>query len=311
MSACIETMFSVRETPWHGLGTIIQRSVTSEEALKLAGLDWSVIQNDLICQGTLEKVPGYKVNLRDTDHKILGVVSDKYKPVQNRDAFAFTDTLLGDGVEYETAGSLSSGKRVWMLAKMEGRMMTDEKVDPYLVFTNSHDGTGAIRVAITPVRVVCQNTLNLALTTARRQWSCIHIGDINEKMEEARATLENANNYMAALEKQFEHLKLKKMSDDKVREYIDLLLPIASEDGEIRKINVGRMREDLAMRYFDAPDLSSIEKSAYRFINAVSDFATHRPPGRFTPNYKENLFMRTVDGNPMIDRANELVEAMV
>lgn len=311
MSACVETMFSVRETPWHGLGTIIKHSVNSAEALKLAGLDWNVIQSDIICQGTLEKIPGFKVNIRDTDQKILGVVSDKYKPVQNQEAFAFTDTLLGDGVEYETAGSLSNGKRVWMLAKMEGRTVADEKIDPYLVFTNSHDGTGAIRVAVTPIRVVCSNTLNLALRTARRQWSCIHIGDIEEKMEEARETLLKADNYMNRLEEKFGDLKLKKISDDKVREYIDFLLPIRPDDGAIKKTNIERLREALSMRYFDSPDLAYLEKSAYRFVNAVSDFATHREPGRFTPNYRENLFMRTVDGNPMIDKAYELVEELV
>lgn len=311
MSACVETMFSVRETPWHGLGTIIKHSVNSAEALKLAGLDWNVIQSDIISQGTLEKIPGFKVNIRDTDQKILGVVSDKYKPVQNQEAFAFTDTLLGEGVEYETAGSLSNGKRVWMLAKMEGRTVAGEKIDPYLVFTNSHDGTGAIRVAVTPIRVVCQNTLNLALRTARRQWSCIHIGDIEEKMEEARETLLKADNYMNRLEEKFGDLKLKKISDDKVREYIDFLLPIQPGDGAIRKTNIERLREDLSIRYFDSPDLAYLEKSAYRFVNAVSDFAKHRQPGRFTPNYRENLFMRTVDGNPMIDKAYELVEELV
>lgn len=311
MSACVETMFSVRETPWHGLGTIIEKAVTSENALKLAGLDWNVVQSDMICQGTLEKIAGFKVNIRDTDQKILGVVSDKYKPVQNKEAFAFTDSLLGNGVKYETAGSLSSGRRVWMLAKMEGRMVTDEKIDPYLVFTNAHDGTGAIRVAITPIRVVCQNTLNLALQTAKRQWSCTHIGDVEEKMEEARATLVNADQYMKELKKKFGNLKLKKMSDDKVREYIDFLLPIQPEEGEIRKINVKRMRDDLSMRYFEAPDLKYLEKSAFRFINAVSDFATHRQPGRSTCNYRENLFMRTVDGNPLIDKVYELVEELV
>lgn len=311
MSACVETMFSVRETPWHGLGTIIKNSVTSEAALTLAGLDWNVIQSDIYCQGTLEKIPGFKVNIRDTDKKILGIVSDKYKPVQNKEAFAFTDALLENGVKYETAGSLSNGKRVWMLAKMEGRMVADEKMDPYLVFTNSHDGTGAIRVAVTPVRVVCQNTLNLALRTARRQWSCNHIGDIEEKMDEARATLLKADNYMNRLEEKFGNLKLKKISDDKVREYIDFLLPVQPGDGAIKKINIERMRDDLSIRYFDSPDLAYLEKSAYRFINAVSDFATHRPPRRFSPNYRENLFMRTVDGNPLIDKAYELVEELV
>ena len=307
MAACVETMFSVRETPWHGLGIIIKEAVSSEQALKLAGLDWDVIQTKLICQGTLDEVPGYMANIRSTDHKILGVVSNKYKIVQNKEAFAFTDALLGDGVKYETAGSLSSGRRVWMLARMEGRMMTDEKVDPYLVFTNSHDGTGAVQVAITPVRVVCQNTLNLALHTARRRWSCAQIGEIEEKMEEATKTLLNANHYLESLEEEFGELKMKKMTDDKVREFINELLPIEPDAGTLKKTNVERLRDDVMFRYLYAPDLQPIEKSAYRFLNAVSDFATHREPARRTPNFRENRFMLTADGNPLIDKAYSMV----
>lgn len=159
MAANVETMFSVRETPWHGLGTIIQDAPDSKEAIKLAGLNWRVIQSDVLCKVDGSPIPGFKANIRDTDGKVLGLVTDRYRIVQNEEAFAFTDALLGEGVRYETAGALSSGKRVWMLAKLEDRIITDEKVSPYLVFTNSHDGSGAIKVAITPVRVVCQNTL--------------------------------------------------------------------------------------------------------------------------------------------------------
>lgn len=313
MAANVETMFSVRETPWHGLGTIIQEAPTSEEALKLAGLDWNVIQSDVIAKGTLEQIQGFKVNIRDTDRKVLGLVTDRYKIVQNKEAFAFTDALLGEGVKYETAGSLASGKRVWMLAKLEGQKITDELIDPYLVFTNSHDGSGAIRVAITPVRVVCQNTLNLALSKAKRQWSCVHVGDIQNKLEEARETLLNANTYMKALEEEFGELKLKKMTDDKVKEYINMLLPLDENETDLirKRTNIERMRADLTYRYFEAPDLRDIEKSAYRFVNAVSDFATHREPARRTANYQENMFMRTIDGNALIDKAYELVGALV
>lgn len=312
MSANVETMFSVRNTPWHGLGTIIQNAVNSEEALKLAGLDWNVTQSKIIVQGTLQELSGYYANIRESDGRILGVVTDKYKIVQNKDAFAFTDELLGGGdVKYETAGSLASGRRVWMLARMEGRMMTDEKVDPYLVFTNSHDGTGAIRVAITPIRVVCQNTLNLALASAKRHWSCVHTGEIDAKMEDAKKTLMNAETYLTALEEEFGELKKKRLTDDKIRELVNELLPIGPDDGEIRKTNVERLREDVLFRYFLSPDLQPIEKSAYRFVNAVSDFATHKDPARRTPNYRENLFMKTIDGNALIDKAYGLVGALV
>ena len=309
MAANVETIFSVREVPWHGLGTIIQDAPDSKEAIRIAGLDWRVIQSPVICADNGNTIPGYKANIRESDGKVLGMVTDKYKIVQNEEAFAFTDALLGEGVRYETAGSLASGKRVWMLARLESKMMTGEEIDPYLVFTNSHDGTGAIRVAITPVRVVCQNTLNLALSQATRQWSCIHKGDIDSKLEEARMTLLNANHYMHVLEEEFGELKMIKLDKDKVKEYVEMLLPIDENDSTRKIANIKEMRSDLMNRYMFAPDLIDIEKSAYRFVNAVSDFATHRTPGRNTANYQENMFMKTVDGNALIDMAYKLVKA--
>lgn len=309
MAANVETMFSVRVTPWHGLGEIIQEAPTSDDAIRIAGLDWRVIQSELICKENGQVIDGFKVNIRDTDKKTLGIVTDRYKIVQNSEAFAFTDALLGEGVRYETAGSLASGRRVWMLAKLEDRIITDELIEPYLVFTNSHDGTGAVRVAITPVRVVCQNTLNLALQTAERQWSCAHKGDIQGKLEEARHTLLNANRYMDELEEDFGELKLIGLTDDKVKAYIEMLLPIDAADTPRKILNIQNMRDELMYRYLEAPDLAPIEKSAYRFVNAVSDFATHRIPGRQTANYQENMFMKTVDGNALIDMAYRIVKA--
>lgn len=309
MAANVETMFSVRVTPWHGLGEIIQEAPTSDDAIRIAGLDWRVIQSELICKENGQIIDGFKVNIRDTDKKTLGIVTDRYKIVQNSEAFAFTDALLGEGVRYETAGSLASGRRVWMLAKLEDRIITDELIEPYLVFTNSHDGTGAVRVAITPVRVVCQNTLNFALQTAERQWSCAHKGDIQGKLEEARHTLLNANRYMDELEEDFGELKLIGLTDDKVKAYIEMLLPIDAADTPRKILNIQNMRDELMYRYLEAPDLAPIEKSAYRFVNAVSDFATHRIPGRQTANYQENMFMKTVDGNALIDMAYRIVRA--
>ena len=168
MAAEIETMFYVRETPWHGLGTKVMEAPTSKEALNLSGLDWKVEQEKIYTENG-NVVTGFKANVRDTDKKVLGVVTDRYKVVQNEEAFAFTDELLGEGVRYETAGSLQGGRKVWLLAHLPHEyIIAGERISPYLVFSNTHDGSGAIRVAITPIRVVCQNTLNLALNTAKR-----------------------------------------------------------------------------------------------------------------------------------------------
>lgn len=309
MAANVESMFSVREKPWHGLGTIVKEAPTSADAIRLAGLDWSVVQEPIYTNFN-RVVEGYRANVRSSDRKVLGVVSDRYKVVQNVDAFSFTDELLGKGVRYETAGSLQEGKKVWLLARLPREyIIAGERISPYLVFSNTHDGSGSVKVAITPVRVVCNNTLNLALGTAKRSFSMIYTGNIQDKIQEAKDTLFMAEEYMDCLGVEFEQLRRQKITDAQVKEYIELLLPMEKDPTPIQSKNIIRLREDMMKRYYDAPDLQKVGNNAYRFINAVSDFATHSNPLRRTANYNENLFARTVDGNPIIDRAYQMVKA--
>ena len=309
MAANVETMFYTREKPWHGLGTMVAEAPNSKDALRLAGLNWKVLQEPVYTENE-ELIQGYKANVRDTDRKVLGVVTDRYKVIQNEEAFAFTDTLLGEGVRYETAGSLQEGRRVWMLARLPREFIIGgERISPYMVFSNTHDGSGTVKTALTPIRVVCNNTLNLALRTAKRSWSMIHTGDISGKIEEAKNTLFLADEYMTALGQEFENLRKIKLSEKQVLDYIKILLPMEENYSLLQKRGVEKLRADMKMRYFDAPDLKDVGNNGYRFVNAVSDFATHSTPRRKTANYKENIFARTADGNPMIDRAYQLVKA--
>ena len=310
MAANVESMFYTRKKPWHGLGVQVQEAPESKDALRLAGLDWKVYQREVYTDSGI-KIEGYRANVRNTDNKVLGVVTERYKIVQNEEAFSFTDALLGKGVRYETAGSLQEGKKVWLLARLPKEyIISGEQISPYLVFSNSHDGSAAVRVAVTPIRVVCNNTLNLALSTAKRSWAMVHTGNIKGKIHEAQETLFMAENYMSKLGKEFEELKRQKLSERQVKEYIELLLPLEKTSSLVTAKNVKKLRDDLRARYYDAPDLQDVGgNNAYRFINAVSDFATHNEPLRRTANYKENLFMRTMDGNPMIDRVYQIVKA--
>lgn len=285
MAANVETIFYTREKPWHGLGTRVEESPTSADALQLAGLFWKVLQEPIYTDvGGM--IPGYRANVRDTDRKVLGVVTERYKVIQNEEAFAFTDELLGNGVRYETAGSLQEGKKVWLLARLPREyIISGERISPYLVFSNTHDGSGAVRVAITPIRVCCNNTLNLALSTAKRSFSMIHTGDIKGKVQEAKDTLFMAEKYMDCLGKEVEQL-----------------LPIESEATTTQVKNIKKLHEDMKSRYYNAPDLQNVGFNAYRWVNAVSDFATHAAPLRRTANNNENMFAKTIDGNPMLIR---------
>lgn len=305
MSANVETMFSVREKPWHGLGTIIQEAVTSEQALHLAGLDWQVEQKPVLYNG---KPTGHQFNVRSSDDTVLGVVGGRYKPVQNAAAFAFTDELIGGDVRYETAGSLANGKRVWMLAKMPDTKILDDVVEPFLCLTNSHDGFGSMKVCMTPVRVVCQNTLNMALNNAKRTWNVRHSGNIENKLAEAQHTLGLARDYMDAFAKEAEDLYKIKVAPKDFKELTETLFPITAEMSR-RKEESQYLLQCQLKEAWDMDDLGNIRGTGWGFMNAISDMATHRPPARKTENYQENMFMYTIDAPVLLDQALKLLKA--
>ncbi|WP_270425420.1 DUF932 domain-containing protein [Blautia intestinalis] len=307
----VESMFDAKDTrknPWDGLGKEIAGAVTSKDAIRLAGLDWRVVSRNVKDGVTGIDIPNWKANVRDIDNNVLGMVSGKYQIVQNEEAFAFTDALLGEGVRYETAGSLCGGRRVWMLAKLEGRDMAGEKIDPYLVFTNSHDGKGSVKVAMTPIRVWCSNTLNLALGTAERKWSCTHMGDIGGKLEDARLTIMNSEKYLSKLNKEFERLKLNKITKDKMFDFTKELLPIDAQKDSANKVRIITEEREMLMNCWDAPDLQQTENSMFKFVNAVSDFSTHKPARRITKTGQENRFMKIVEGDNLIDQAYKIAQ---
>lgn len=299
MSHEVESMFSVRETPWHGLGTIVQEAPTSAEALQLAGLDWEVLSKPIYTESGIE-IPNYRANTRSSDGSVLGIVSNRYSIVQNAEAFSFTDDLIGDEVHYETAGSLRNGKTIWLLAKMEQTSILGDDVDPYICFTNSHDGLGSIKVCMTPVRVVCNNTLNLALRNYRRAWSTRHIGDISSKLEEAQRTLQLAHAYMNDLAETADQLANTTLTNSDVERFIDGMFPTPEDATDRMKKNAEELKEQMTICYL-APDIAKFRNTAWGMVNAASDFATHRPMKRVTTNSKENMWASVLAGNVTVD----------
>lgn len=307
MAHNVDTMMYVREVPWHGLGTKVMEAPNSEMALQLAELNWKVEQCPIATDDG-EQVAGYLCNRRSDTHDILGVVSDRYQVVQNSEAFAFTDRLVGGDVKYETAGSLSGGRRVWLLARLPQKKVVGDDVVPYLCFVNSHDGTSAIRVCMTPIRVVCNNTLNVALNSAKRQWSTCHKGDLGSKMYDAAKTLEMAESYMSAMIQFGDMLANTRIAHDKLDKYINALFPIHDDDSERKKANVQRSRTEFMTCYY-APDIKKFEGTAWGLVNAASDMATHTSPARATKKFRENNWGRLMDGHVLIDSTVSLIKA--
>ena len=313
MSANVESMFYVRQVPWHGLGTMVQEAPTSEDALHIAELDWRVEQTPVFTDAGIE-IPGYKANRRNTDGSILGIVSDRYKIVQNTEAFEFTDAIVGeteDGVvKYETAGSLCGGKRIWLLAKMPTKKVLDDDVEPYMFFSNSHDGTGSIKVGMTPVRIVCANTLAIALNTAKRQWSTKHVGDMQSKPEEAKLCLRMADSYMANLDVEADRLANAKLYMEQVEEILDEMFPVDDNTSERKKNNIVQFKNQFWTAY-NMPDIQKFEDSAWMAVNAMSDVITHSAPRRNTASYNENRWGKIMDGHIVFDQFVSMVNKKI
>lgn len=313
MSANVETMFSVRQVPWHGLGTIVNEAPTSAEALNLAGLDWTVDQTPVYTDAGIQ-IHGYKANRRSSDGSILGIVSDRYKIVQNTEAFEFTDTIVGETengvVKYETAGSLCGGKKIWLLAKMPTQKILDDDVEPYMFFSNSHDGSGAIKVGLTPIRIVCNNTLNIALANAKRQWSTKHIGDMQSKLEEAKLCLQLADKYMDNLAIEAERLANTRLYKEQIDEILNEMFPVEEDASERKKNNVKELKNEYYMCYV-RPDIAKFIGTAYGAVNAMSDLVTHSSPKRNTANFNENRWGKIMDGHALLDQFVSLVNQKI
>lgn len=308
MSALVETMMYNRTVPWHGLGTKVDEAPTSADALRLAGLDWTVEQKNIqLCGGA--KIQNYKANVRSSDGQVLGIVGDRYKVIQNSEAFSFTDDIIGGDVRYETAGSLNGGKKIWLLAKLPETEIAGDKTEPFMCFSNTHDGSGAIRVCMTPVRVVCSNTLNLALDGAKRAWSVRHTGDLQSKMHEARICLQMANAYMGELAKEADRLANTTVSRAQLDQILEELFPVDESSSQREKENVKKLKDEFMVCYF-APDILKFRGTAWGAVNAMSDMISHNAPRRKTANYRENNWGRIMDGHILMDKICEKVRAL-
>lgn len=235
-----------KERAWHGLGQVFDGQLTVKEALELSHADYQVQMQPVFAvtpaiqqameQGTVDAdlildalVSNRKATMRMDKCKPLGIVSDSYGVVQNTDAFQFIDTLCTGGQAntpvIECAGVLGQGERVFITAKFPEQIIldnkTDDRVEMYVVFTTSHDGTGAVNCMVTPTRVVCNNTLNFALRNNAGKISLRHTSGINNRLDLTRKenaefafrTLNMYNVYKKSLEENFEYLRNIKLSE--------------------------------------------------------------------------------------------------
>ena len=262
------------EVPWHGLGTRVENVMTAEQAIDLAGLNWSVDLVPVFAEydGQMQEIPRVRSVQRDRDGKSLGIVSKDYKPVQNSVGFTFFDNLVDSGeAKYEVAGSLMGGKRVFMTAKV-GEGITiggSDAYDTYLLLINDHSGTKALSCVSTVVRVVCQNTATLALKKAKTSWTLNHRQDLDGRVVEAREALNLSFKYQKEFEAEMEALLAVDMTKDKFKSIVEGILPdqkFATDKKVNALIDIYANSETIGDEY---------RNTGYGAYNAITEFVSH------------------------------------
>lgn len=265
---------------WHGLGTIVESEKTAQEAIKLARLDYKVNKVNLYAGENRDNIKKVNTNLaimREDTKDILGITTSKYKIVQNIDAFSFFDTVVGEGQAiYHSAGALGIGERIWILAKLPNDIVinSNDIVEKYLCLTNSHDGKSSLRMYFTPVRVVCQNTLNMSMADAKNGISIRHSGNIKSKIDEAREILKISINYYQQFEqivKTFENFDMQKESLNK---YFDSVLSI-NDNSEVSTRKENQKHDLISLFNRGKGQKTGNKHSLWKAYNSVTEYVDH------------------------------------
>ncbi len=276
------------EPPWHGLGQLLAKPATAAEALVAARLDWEVAKvpregppntsggNYQKTHAVVRIEPNSKLN-----GTVLGLVDEDYTPLQNRDAFAFFDPIVGQGAAaYHSAGALGQGERIWIQAKLPGdiRVSDDDIVGKYLLLSNSHGGTGGVEIRFTPMRLVCTNMLSMVLTMSRGI-RLEHTPDLSLRLQQAVENLGLIRQRYQEIEIAFEQTSRVPMNSRSVADYFRAVFPAPSNPlEEAAPVPVAQVRAQ-ATSLFEAgqgnqmPGVSGTLWAAY---NAVTELVDHR-----------------------------------
>jgi phage/plasmid-like protein (TIGR03299 family) len=297
MTAAVESMMFVGKTPWHGLGNRLENNPIVKDAIVAAGLDWEVGLKDLFTEDGVG-VPA-RATYRKTDGSILGVVGPRYTPLQNQDAFDWFQPFLDAGeCGLHTAGSLHEGQKVWVLAQLNrdnSEIVPGDDVSKFILLSNSHDGTTAIRVGYTPIRVVCANTLAMAHSKgAGSQLIRIrHTRSSQKNLDAVRDIMDNINMQFEATAEQFRFLASKQFNQKDIRDYVKVMLDIkGTADSDIKTRTRNILDEILATIEGPKQSAANVRGTWWAAYNGYNEYLNYSK-GRTVDNRIDSLWFGT------------------
>lgn len=325
-------IFSVNQTPWHGLGVVLDSPPTSAEAIKAAGMAWEVQKRKLFWEVppkagapdvyVTQEVHNRVALVRDEDEKLLAVVSPEYKVLQNSSAFAWFDPIVQAGqATYETAGVMCEGRKIWIMARLNKQIVVSgDEYKQYMLLTNGHDGVTGVTLSPVNTRVVCNNTMRIALGEGNTQWFT-HTGDMAMKLERAKEAYNLAQVNLAEHNAILEKFAVTKVDDAQVDKLLNSVLQIEAqvlteqeiEDGEVMTSGT---KYQLAMKdcilglaeNADGGLSTRFKGTAYGVFNAVTEFVDHKSGARSKDRGNYQLFG---DGQKLKERTYDALVELV
>jgi len=270
------SMMYVGEVPWHKLGTKLENPATATEAIQAAGLDFRVVKKTLRTTTPELSVVGHYATVRTDNLQVLGVVGSRYEPIQNRDAFTTFDALVGEGEAiYHTAGVLGKGERIWILAKLPDyiRVNGNDLVEKFLLLTNSHDGSGPVRVKLTPIRVVCANTLTVALDGREQEVRIRHTAQAEVRLKQAHEILGLTNNLYGELDQIFNGMSKKMMTQTMLSDFLKKIFPDPPD--KERSTRMTMVREKVVELTENGIGAEMAKGTLWGAYNAVTELIDH------------------------------------
>lgn len=276
-------MFYVGDVPWHGLGTALPEAPTVEAAIQLAGLDWQVELHRLYMkiEGETVLVPDAYSTVRSTDRKVLGVVGPTYHPLQNRDAFKFFQPFIDAGsAKLETAGSLRGGRRVWILARIQGEtleVVPGDAVSRFALLSNGHDGTLAVRAGFTDIRAVCANTVAAAHSSSASKLLRIrHTAKVTEALELVSEVMDLSHKEFVASVENYRLLAKRGVSVADLKNYVRKVFEpkLTIKDEAETESECERLMGKIIPLFESGRgnDLPGVKGTAWALYNSVTEF---------------------------------------
>lgn len=278
----IESMFSVKITPWHGLGTVVKDAPKFEDINTIAGLDWNVSLHNVYFQDG-SQVPDAQAIKRDSDNAFYGVTGSRWKPLQNSEALDVVRPFIDSGeATIETAGSLRGGARVWWMLKLnkaDSEIGNGDYVRKYILLSNAHDGLMAARFGFTPIRVVCANTLGMAIDSNESKLVRVfHSKKIKENLEFLRETVNAANNSFEATADQYRELTRIQVSHADVKKYVKRVFYNGSQAQTDRETLYLENLNNTIVKLFESghgSELASARGTAWGLYNAATEYLSY------------------------------------